>query len=71
MSEGPGKDIKMNCGRLTFGVTKSGEHFEIVDDWSQPENSHKNLQRPWIGYTMFTEDRDGAEDLHQSRTKFS
>ena len=71
VSKGPGKDVPIKKNRLTVGVTSEGEHFEIVDDWSRPENSHKNMQRPWIGYTMFTEDCDGAEDLHQKRTKFS
>ena len=71
VSKGPSKDVPIKKGRLTVGVTNEGEHFEIVDDWSRPENSHKNMQKPWIGYTMFAEDCEGAEDLHQSRTKFS
>ena len=67
--KGPGKDLKLKQARLTVGVTKSGEHFEIVDDWSRQDTRHRRLDEQWIGYTVFTEDKVESEDFHQRRAK--
>ena len=69
VAKGPGKDVPMKHNRLTVGITKDGEHFEVVDDWSLPKNSHRKIDTPWIGYTVFAEEREDVRDLHQERTQ--
>ena len=71
VAKGPSKDIPIKHNRLTVGITKDGEHFEVVDNWNMPKNSHRRLESPWIGYTVFTEDREGVRDLHQERTRMN
>ena len=52
VKKGPGKDAKMSSVRFTRGVTASGRTFEFHDDWQAPNNSHRLLEEPWVGYTI-------------------
>ena len=71
VAKGPSKDTPIRHNRLTVGITKDGEHFEVVDDWSLPKKGHRKLDSPWIGYTTLAEDREGVRVLHQERTQIS
>ena len=52
VKKGPGKDANMSSVRFTRGVTASGRMFEFHDDWQAPNNSHRLLEEPWVGYTI-------------------
>ena len=55
MAKGPSKGTKLEMQRITVGVTRAGRHFEIRDDWGSKKDSHRVLEEPWVGYTMFQE----------------
>ena len=45
--------------RTTKGINLIDyQPFTIVDDWSQPDNSHRILKFPWVGSTLFQEVAD-------------
>ena len=71
VSKGPGKDLRFNPSRLTVGVTRSGECFELVDNWNKSENQHRNVGEPWIGYTVFTQEDYRGSDFMSERTVLS
>ena len=39
--------------RTTFGVTESGKHFEIEDNWRRPGRAHRRLDEGWTVRTVF------------------
>ena len=39
--------------RTTFGVTESGNHFEIDDDWRRPGRAQRRSDEGWTGRTVF------------------
>ena len=68
VAKGPSKDISMNHQRFTCGVTKSGKSFEFFDDWTRPDSSHRTLEEPWIGYTVFLERGHGHAEFQDRRS---
>ena len=71
MSKGPGKDTRLNPSSLTVGVTKSGECFEIVDDWKKADNRHRDIGEHWIGYIVFTQEDYSGDNFMKKRTVLS
>ena len=59
VAKGPASSLSLHQKRFTCAVTEDGEVHEFYDDWTKPDNAHKILERPWTGYTIFTE-RDAA-----------
>ena len=55
VARGPASRIPLSHVRFTRGVTESGQAFEFHDDWTVPEQKHRVLEEPWVGYTIFTE----------------
>ena len=53
VEHGPSKKTKLVAARKTIGVTVSGEHFQMFDDWTKPENAHAQAEKPWTGKTTF------------------
>ena len=68
VAKGPGKDIELNPSRLTVGITKSGRHFETVDNWQSDENSHRDIGESWVGYTVFTQKGHKGNDYMTKRS---
>ena len=56
VAKGPSQNIAIQSSRFTCGVTRDGKAFEFYGDWTRPENSHRLLPEPWIGYSVFTEE---------------
>ena len=44
--------------RATRGVSDGGRHFEIVDDWTDPDRAHLDLGLRWIGRIAILERAD-------------
>ena len=66
VAKGPSKNVALNQSRFTCGITESGRSFEFFDDWTRPDSSHRTLEEPWIGYTVFLErGGDHAEFQHR------
>ena len=53
--KGPSSKLALSNIRFNFGVTGGGRRFEFHDNWSTPEERHKHLEEPWVGYTLFVE----------------
>ena len=62
IARGPGRKTKLKTMRTTEGTTELGQKFKIVDDWTDPERSHRLMTVAWIGKTTF--DVDTNEDIH-------
>ena len=69
VAKGPSKDLKLNPSRRTIGVTKSGEKFELVDNWMSSENSHRRLDEQFIGFTIFTQQGSKYSSLQEHDRK--
>ena len=67
VARGPGKGVSLKKSRFTCGVTENGEAFEFFDDWTIPDCSHRILNEPWIGYTVFVEQGSTHEGYQKSR----
>lgn len=67
VSKGPSSGTSLQSVRFTCGVIRSGEGFEIFDDWTRLENSHKVLDEPWVGYSVFTGKPGCNFDLKRQR----
>ena len=57
----------MQSSRFTCGVTEGGRTFEFFDNWTQPDNRHKVLDEPWIGFTVFHENAGGHLEFQKMR----
>ena len=53
IEHGPSRKTKLVAARKTTGVTVSGRHFEMFDDWTRPESAHAHSEEPWTGKTTF------------------
>ena len=62
VARGPGRKTKLKTRRITEGTTELGQKFRIVDDWTNPERSHRLMTVAWIGKTTF--EVDANEDIH-------
>ena len=58
---GPGRKTKLSAVRITRGIDEQGNKFSIRDDWTNPDCSHRILNKKWVGETYF--DVDPEEDL--------
>ena len=79
VAKGPGPKANLSFMRFTKGVTQSGRQFEFHDKWNDPRNSHRMLDEPWVGCTVFTVEGEAslsdvqlkrshdAEDLSKKR----
>ena len=50
---GPPKNAKLELTRKTCGTFKSGETFEVEDEWSGSASAHRFLKDAWVGSTEF------------------
>ena len=67
VAKGPTPNMSLQASRFTCGVTESGQAFEFVDDWTRPDNRHRTLSEPWIGFTIFTEKAGDNFRIQQER----
>ena len=59
VAQGPDSGVHLVRLRTTKGMNLVDYRpFTIVDDWTQPSNSHRILRFPWIGSTTFQEVAD-------------
>ena len=66
VKKGPGKTQKMSSVRFTRGVTESGRVFEFHDNWQAPNNSHRLLDEPWVGFTTMIVDGTSSNSSIQT-----
>ena len=52
---GPCSPVSLSHIRFTKGVSQSGIEFEFHDDWTAARNSHRLLDEPWVGCSIFVE----------------
>ena len=67
---GPGRDIKLKKTRVTIGTfVASGEHFKIVDQYTEPRAAHMMLEHAWVGTIEFQEiiNYEGASIVASTR----
>ena len=55
---GPGRKTRLKSVRITEGINELGQSFRIVDDWMDPTQAHKLLDKMWVGKTFFDVNRD-------------
>ena len=55
VAKGPSSKLALSNIRFNFGVTGGGRRFEFHDNWLTPEERHKHLEEPLVGYTFFVE----------------
>ena len=58
---GPGRKTRLKSVRITEGINELGESFRVVDDWMDPTQAHKLLDKMWVGKTFF--DVEHEEDV--------
>ena len=59
VAQGPDAGVHLMRVRTTKGINLvTMQPFTLVDDWTQPANSHRVLGFPWIGNTAFQEVSD-------------
>ena len=52
---GPGDVGKLTGMRVTCGHFDNGKPFSFTDSWRHKHDAHRELKRPWRGYTAFFE----------------
>ena len=67
VAKGPSKNTSFRKSRFTYGDTADGEKFEFYDDWTRPDSAHRVLDKPWIGYTVFSEEDVANEEFQMPR----
>ena len=55
---------ELRTRRVTQGrFLHSGDVFEVMDSWKNPEAAHRDLGREWIGTTTFIRSSPGSKSI--------
>ena len=67
VNNGPGDVSTLSGLRVTCGLFDNGVPFSLVDSWQNRQDAHRDLKRPWRGYTAYFDHTCNDTDAYSAK----